>query len=87
MQDLQLLLDENQLLIKYLNQCSTEWTETHCNAIGCLEGILVNINNSTSIAKEFLYIIKNVILNIVSSSLRIKDNKLIHIKVSNKLYI
>ncbi|XP_034188808.2 HEAT repeat-containing protein 6 isoform X2 [Osmia lignaria lignaria] len=79
--DLQLLLDENQLLIKYLNQCSTEWTETHCNAIGCLEGILVNINNSTSIAKEFVYIIKNVILNIVSSSVCIKDNKLIHIKI------
>ncbi|XP_003705551.3 HEAT repeat-containing protein 6 [Megachile rotundata] len=80
-QDLQLLLEENQLLIKYLNQCSTEWTEIHYNAIGCLEGILVNINNSTSVTKEFVYIVKDVILNIISSSLCVNDNKLIHIKI------
>ncbi|XP_016907318.1 HEAT repeat-containing protein 6 isoform X2 [Apis cerana] len=76
---LKLLIEDNQLLKKYLNSSDTQWNETHYYAINCLEGILMS-GNGVFITKELIYTIKNITLNIVSS-LYINDNKYYHTKI------
>lgn len=44
-------------------------------------------HNSTFLTKELIYIIKDITLDIVSSSLYLNDNKYYHTKVSNKYRI
>lgn len=81
---MKLLIEDNQLLKKYLNS-DAQWNETHYYAINCLEGILMN-GNDIFITKELIYTIKNITLNIISS-LYINDNKYYHTKVSNRYKI
>lgn len=76
---LKLLIEDDQLLKKYLNSSDAQWNETHYYAINCLEGILMS-DNSVFITKELIYTIKNITLNIVSS-LYINDNKYYHTKI------
>ncbi|XP_043789120.1 HEAT repeat-containing protein 6 [Apis laboriosa] len=76
---LKLLIEDNQLLKKYLNSSDAQWNETHYYAINCLEGILMN-DNGVFITKELIHTIKNITLNIVSS-LYINDNKYYHTKI------
>lgn len=80
---MKLLIEDDQLLKKYLNLSHVQWSEIHYSAISCLEGILMSYN-STFVAKELIYIIKDITLDIVSSSLYLNDNKYYHTKVSNK---
>ncbi|XP_050474529.1 HEAT repeat-containing protein 6 isoform X1 [Bombus huntii] len=77
---LKLLIEDDQLLKKYLNLSHVQWSEIHYSAISCLEGILMSYN-STFIAKELIYIIKDITLDIVSSSLYLNDNKYYHTKI------
>ncbi|KAK2579621.1 hypothetical protein KPH14_011551 [Odynerus spinipes] len=65
-QYLQSLLGDKGLLNKYLRPQDDEWTELNLQAICCLEGILTNKKSNTSISKEYIHIIKDVVLNTVS---------------------
>ncbi|XP_031835218.2 HEAT repeat-containing protein 6 isoform X1 [Nomia melanderi] len=78
---LQLLLENDRLLKKYLSPSKLQWSETHYHALGCLEGILINSDNRSLISQEFVSIIKNIVLNILSSYLHLNDNKLFNAKV------
>ncbi|CAK9829766.1 HEAT repeat-containing protein 6 [Anthophora retusa] len=78
---LQLLLEDDELLQKYLNPFNAQWSEIHYHAISCLEGILVRNLNGISVTKELMCMIKNIILCTVSSSLHVKDNKFYYTKI------
>ena len=78
---MKLLIEDNQLLKRYLNPSNTQWSEIHYNAISCLEGVLMSCN-SIFIVEELIYIIKDIALDIVSSSLYLNDNKYYYTKVS-----
>ncbi|CAD1470197.1 unnamed protein product [Heterotrigona itama] len=77
---LKLLIEDNQLLKRYLNPSNTQWSEIHYNTISCLEAILMSCN-STFITKKLIYIIKDIALDIVSFSLYLNDNKYYYTKV------
>ncbi|XP_076755299.1 HEAT repeat-containing protein 6 isoform X1 [Xylocopa sonorina] len=78
---LKLLLEDNQLLKKYLIPSNEQWSENHYHAINYLEGILVICGNGTSIANEYICMIKNIALNIVSSSFYSNGNKFYYTKI------
>lgn len=78
---MKLLIEDNQLLKRYLNPYNTQWSEIYYNAISCLEGVLMSCN-SIFIAEELVYIVKDIALDIVSSSLYLNDNKYYYTKVS-----
>ncbi|XP_043250125.1 HEAT repeat-containing protein 6 isoform X2 [Colletes gigas] len=94
---LQLLLGKERLLKKYLTPSDSKWSEVQYQAVGCLEGILINKHSDTPIAQEFICIIKDIVLDIVSSFLYLNGNKLycskilssclhiLHIITANKL--
>ncbi|XP_053979487.1 HEAT repeat-containing protein 6 [Hylaeus volcanicus] len=73
---MQLLLRNNRLLEKYLNPSNSQWSETHYHAVSCLEGILINKYNDTPIKQEFICIIRDIVLRIVSSFSYLNDNQL-----------
>lgn len=82
LQYLKLLFGNDRALKKYLSPSDTQWSENHYHAVSCLEGILLNEHNGTSVEQEFVRAIKDIVLNIVSSSLYLNNDKLYQAKVS-----
>ncbi|KAI4481872.1 hypothetical protein M0804_009393 [Polistes exclamans] len=65
-QYLQSLLGDKGLLNKYLVPQNEEWTDLNVQAICCLEGILINKKSYYCVSEEYICIIKDVVLNMVS---------------------
>ncbi|XP_076662618.1 HEAT repeat-containing protein 6 isoform X1 [Halictus rubicundus] len=78
---LELLLGNDRFLKKYLTLSKLPWSETRYYALGCLEGIVMKKSDGNFIDQEFIFCIKNIMLNILSSSLQLNDNKLLYAKV------
>ncbi|XP_076678857.1 HEAT repeat-containing protein 6 isoform X1 [Andrena cerasifolii] len=78
---LKLLFGNGRVLKKYLSPSNTQWSENHYHAVSCLEGILLNEHNGTSVEQEFVHAIKDIVLNIVSSSLYLNNDKLYQAKI------
>ncbi|XP_076236061.1 HEAT repeat-containing protein 6 isoform X2 [Calliopsis andreniformis] len=77
----ELLFRKNKLLNKFLNPRDTHWSEIQYHALGCIEGILLNKHYGTLITQEFICIIKEIILNILSSSQNLSDDKFYRAKI------
>ncbi|XP_015177159.1 PREDICTED: HEAT repeat-containing protein 6 isoform X2 [Polistes dominula] len=63
---LQSLLGDKGLLNKYLVLENEELTDLNMQAICCLEGILINKKSNLNISEEYICIIRDVVLNMVS---------------------
>ncbi|XP_015603052.1 HEAT repeat-containing protein 6 isoform X2 [Cephus cinctus] len=67
-QDLRNLLGDKGLLRKHLNFEGGKCCETNCLAIYCIEALLLNKETSSaSIPHEFMLIIKDIALNVIST--------------------
>lgn len=82
-QYVRLFLRDKGLLMKHLNLPCNAWSEINFHALGCLEEIVVNKNNSNLISKEFIYLIKDIIFKNLSLSPYSNDDKLYYSKVCN----
>ncbi|XP_011644607.1 HEAT repeat-containing protein 6 [Pogonomyrmex barbatus] len=78
-----LLLKDKGLLMKHLNPLCNPWSEINFHALGCLEEIITNKNNSCCLSDEFTYLIKDIIFKILSLLPYHNDDKFYYSKVIN----
>ena len=82
MKDLRKLLGANSILLKHIYPQNNEWNEEQYAALGCFKAILINKEKSeSSIALEFLTLIKSIVLQILSKLPYEDSNKLYYNKV------
>lgn len=77
-----LFFGDDRPLQKYLNPSDIQWSEVHYHAISCIEAIIIRNCNGNSIAREYIYVIKDSILSILSSYFYSSGNKFFCTKVS-----
>lgn len=82
-----LLLRDKGLLARHLNPLHSPWSEINFHALGCLEEIVISRSNGNCLSDEFVSLIKDIILKVLSNLPYQSDDKLYYGKVRNRFAV